>query len=106
MVRKSERVRARGDEPVENGDAPPPAPAIPAELQAMLAAMEARMLRAKEEARMYRRQAERQVPKAVLPPVQPPAPILPVAEANKRSRCSSVSGSTTIRLLRVTLIHW
>ena len=55
MVRKSKRVRARGDEPVENGDAPPPAPAIPAELQAMLAAMEARLLRAEEDARRYRR---------------------------------------------------
>ena len=55
MVRKSERVRARGDEPVENGDAPPPAPVIPAELQAMLAAMEARLLRAEEDARRYRR---------------------------------------------------
>ena len=37
MVRKSERVRARGDEPVENGDTPPPAPAAPADWQAMLA---------------------------------------------------------------------
>ena len=44
MVRKSERVRAHGDEPVENRDAPPPASVVPAELQAMLAAMEARLL--------------------------------------------------------------
>ena len=83
MVRKSERVRARGDEPVENGDAPPPAPVIPAELQAMLAAMEARLLRAEEDARRYRRQAERQIPEAVVPPVQPPAPVLPVVAGNR-----------------------
>ena len=83
MVRKSERVRVRGDEPVENGDAPPPAPVIPAELQAMLAAMEARLLRAEEDARRYRRQAERQIPEAVVPPVQSPAPVLPVIVGNR-----------------------
>ena len=83
MVRKSERVRARCDEPVENGDAPPPAPAIPAVLQAMLAAMEARLLRAEEDARRYRRQAERQIPEAVVPPVHPLAPVPPVIVGNR-----------------------
>ena len=105
MVRKSERVRARGDEPVENGDAPPPAPAIPAELQATLAAMEARLLRAEEDARRYRRQAERQIPEAVVPPVQPPAPVPPVI-VGTGSLCSSVSGSNTRQLLRAAQIHW
>ena len=66
MVRQSERVRARCEEPVENGDAPPPAPV---NWQVMLAAMEARMLRAEEDAQMYMCQAERQVPEAVAPPV-------------------------------------
>ena len=83
MVRKSERVRARGDEPVENGDAPPPALAAPADWQAMLDAMEARLLRVEEAARRYRRQAERQILEAVVPPVQPPAPVLPVVVGNR-----------------------
>ena len=52
MVRQSERVRARCDEPVENGDAPPPAPVS---WQEMLAAMKSRMLCAEEDAQMYRR---------------------------------------------------
>ena len=78
-VRKSERVRARGDEPVENGDAPPPAPA---DWQAMLTAMEARLLRAEEDARRFGRQAKRQIPEAIIPPVQPPAPVLPVVAVN------------------------
>ena len=56
MVRKSERIRARCDEPEENGNVPPPAPW---NWQERLAAMEARVLHAEEEARMYRRHAER-----------------------------------------------
>ena len=80
MVRQSERVRAHCDEPVENGDAPPPAPA---NWQEMLTAMEARLLHAEEDTRRYRRQAEHQISEAVVPPVQPPAPILPGAEANR-----------------------
>ena len=50
MVRKSQRIRARCDEPEKNGNAPPPAPV---NWQEMLAAMEARMLCAEEEVRMY-----------------------------------------------------
>ena len=49
----------------------------------MLAAIEARLLRAEEDARVYMRQAERQVPEAVVPPVQLPTPIPPVAEVNR-----------------------
>ena len=80
MVRKSERVRARGDEPVENDDAPPP---TPADWQAMLTVMEARLLRAEDDARRYRRQAERQNPEAVVPQVQPPALVLPMVAVNR-----------------------
>ena len=75
MVRQSEHIRARCDEPEENGNAPPPAPA---NWQEMLAAMEARMLRAEEEARMYRRQVERHAPEVVAPSVQAPPPMPPV----------------------------
>ena len=41
------------------------------------------MLRAEEDARRYRRQAESQIPEAVIPPVQPPAPVLPVIAGNR-----------------------
>ena len=45
--------------------------------------MEARLLRAKEDARRYRCQAERQIPEAVVPPVQPPAPVPLVVAVNR-----------------------
>ena len=66
MVRQFEQARAQCDEPGENSSVPPPAPAI---WQGMLAAMEARMLRAEEEARMYKRQVERLTSDAVVQPV-------------------------------------
>ena len=66
MVRQSEQARAQCDEPGENSGVPPPAPA---NWQEMLAAMEARMLRAEEEARMYKRQVERLTSDAVVQPV-------------------------------------
>ena len=52
MVRQYERIRARCDEPEENGNVPLLAPV---NWQEMLAAMEARMLRAEKEVHMYRR---------------------------------------------------
>ena len=66
MVRQFEQARAQCDEPGENSGVPPPAPA---NWQGMLAAMEARMLRAEEEARMYKRQVERLTSDAVVQPV-------------------------------------
>ena len=52
--------------PGDNSGVPPPAPA---NWQEMLAAMEARMLRAEEEARMYKRQVKRLTSDAVVQPV-------------------------------------
>ena len=79
MVRQSECVGTRCDEPEENDGVPPPAPA---NWQELMADMEARMLQA-EEAHSYRRLAERQVPEVVAPPVQAPSPVPLVGEVNR-----------------------
>ena len=80
MVGQSEQARAHSDEPGENSGVPPPAPA---NWQELLAAMEARMLRAEEESRMYRRQIERLTTDAVAPPVPAPVPVPPAGEVNR-----------------------
>ena len=80
MVRQFEQARAQCDEPGENNGVPPRAPA---NWQEMLAAMEARMLRAEEEARMYKRQVERLTSDAVAQPVPALVPIPLAGEVDR-----------------------
>ena len=71
MVRQSERIGIRCDEPEEHNNVPSPAPTNWWEL---LAAMETRVLCAEEEAHTYRLQEKRLVSRVVAPPVQAVTP--------------------------------
>ena len=59
MTRQSDRIRARCDEPQENGDVPPP---VPTNWQEVFVAMEARLHEQEEELREFRRQATNPTP--------------------------------------------
>lgn len=82
MDSQSGCIRARLKEIEENVEV---SPSVSAKWQAMLAALEARMLRAEEEISRYKGQVPSTIPAVEVQPVQAPVTAIPMGNANEET---------------------